>query len=299
MNRQLYENLIENLFEGVYYVDVDRRITYWNQAAERISGFMKFEVIGSRCADNILQHIDGHETPLCKDQCPLRKTLADGQIRYSDVYLHHKDGHRVLVSIKVFPIFNIRGQIVGAAEVFTDQLQQYKNLAIEQISLQLKQDPLTGIGNHQFGETILQTQLYELKTFQIPFGILFIDIDHFKMVNDTYGHELGDSVLKMVARTLINLSRQSDKAIRWGGDEFILILSNLNIFLLQEIAERIRAVISQSFMIHQGQKISVTVSIGATIAQSGDTVESLVQKAHREMYHSKYMGRNKVSVNVS
>jgi diguanylate cyclase (GGDEF)-like protein/PAS domain S-box-containing protein len=294
----LYENLTENLFEGVYFVDPDRRITYWNWEAERITGYLKSEIVGSRCADNFLQHVDGRETSLCKEQCLLHQTLVDGQIRSANVYLHHKEGHRVLVSIKVFPIHDIRGQIIGAAELFTDRIEHYRNLDIERLNRELKQDPLTGINNRKAGEIVLQTRLYELKTFQIPFGILYIDVDYFAVINDTYGQELGDSVLKMVSRTLSNLTRQSDTAVRWGGDEFLLVLPNLNIFLLQEIAERIRVVVSQSFLIHQRQKISVTVSIGATIAQPGDTLESVIQKADREMYHSKYLGRNKVSVNV-
>jgi diguanylate cyclase (GGDEF)-like protein/PAS domain S-box-containing protein len=298
LNQELCETLAENLFEGIYCVDRNRRITFWNKAAERISGYQKSESIGFLCSDNLLQHIDEHETPLCKNRCPLQQTLTDGLNREMNVYLHHKQGHHVMVRIKLFPIRNEQGQITGAAELFTDQLEHHKNQEIERLNRERQLDQLTGTGNRRFGEIILQTRLYELKTFHIPFGILFINIDHFKTINDTYGFELGNDVLKMVGKTLANLTRQTDSALRWGGDEFLLVLPNLSIFLLQEIAERIRVIVSQSFLIHLRQKISVTVSIGATVAQPGDTLESLIQKAGREMHHSKYLGRNKVSVNV-
>lgn len=203
-----------------------------------------------------------------------------------------------MVSIKLFPIRNRQGQIIGAAQLFTDQLEHHKNQENERLNRELQLDQLTGTGNRRLAEIILQTRLYELKTFHIPFGILFINVDHFKVINDCYGHELGDDVLKMVGKTLSNLTRQTDTALRWGGDEFLLVLSNLSIFLLQEIAERIRVIVCQSFLIHLRQKISVTVSIGAAMAGADDNVTSLIHKADQEMYHSKYLGRNKVSVNV-
>jgi PAS domain S-box-containing protein len=85
-----HEKLLENLFDGVYYVDRDKTIVYWNKAAERISGFARSEVIGKRCSDNILRHIndEGHE--LCIEGCPLAQSLTDGKIREADVYLHHR-----------------------------------------------------------------------------------------------------------------------------------------------------------------------------------------------------------------
>ena len=274
-------------------VDCNRRITYWNKAAERITGYYKNEMEGSFCSNNILQHIDEREIPLCREQCLLHQTLSDGQVREGNLYLHHKQGHRVLVSIQVFPLRDRLGQITGAAELFTDQVEYHKN---QSINYQILLNRLMGLENHRFGEMILQSRLYELQTFNVPFGVLFIDVDRFQTINDTYGLEIGDQVLHIAGKTLLNLTRQTDTALRWGGDEFLLVLPHLTIFLLQEIAERIRAIVSQSFLVHCHQKISVTVSIGATMAVVGDSVDSLISRAVQEMRHSKDMGRNKVSV---
>lgn len=98
-----YLSILENLNDGVYYVDNDRKITYWNKSAERITGYTAEEVVGSFCYDNILQHIDEKGTQLCKNGCPLSLTISDGNIRDINVCLHHKDGYRVPIYVRSIP----------------------------------------------------------------------------------------------------------------------------------------------------------------------------------------------------
>src|SRR5689334_15269715 len=114
------DKLLELLFDGLYYVDRNKKISFWNKAAEKITGYERAEVTGFCCADNILRHIDDEGHELCLDGCPLSATLFDGQVREAHVYLHHKRGHRVPVSIRVTPIRDAEGEIIGAAEVFAD-----------------------------------------------------------------------------------------------------------------------------------------------------------------------------------
>ena len=130
-----------------------------------------------------------------------------------------------------------------------------------------------------------------------PFGVLFVDIDRFKEVNDTLGHEVGDRVLRMVARTLSADQRSFDLLGRWGGEEFLVILTNVTDEGLWSIAERSRIRVQESSAgLEDGQSVSVTVSIGGTMAEKGDTLESLVRRADRRMYLSKSAGRNRVTV---
>jgi len=120
MNEQngdnFYRKILDNLYDGVYFVDPERRITYWNKGAERISGFSAVQVKGKCCAENILVHVDDLGNELCKGDCPLAQTLKDGQTREADVYLHHADGHRIPVKIRVAPIIE-NGKVAGATEV--------------------------------------------------------------------------------------------------------------------------------------------------------------------------------------
>ena len=115
-----YATLLDNLYDGVYFVDRERRITFWNKAAERITGFTQAEVLGKRCADNLLRHVDDRGNSLCEGACPLSYTLRDGQLRSASVFLHHKNGHRLPVAIGVAPITDNQQNIIGAVEIFRD-----------------------------------------------------------------------------------------------------------------------------------------------------------------------------------
>jgi diguanylate cyclase (GGDEF)-like protein len=151
------------------------------------------------------------------------------------------------------------------------------------------------VGNRRYGEMTLSTRIYELQAHAIPFGVLFMDIDHFKRFNDQYGHKTGDDVLVMVARSISHSLRKMDVVARWGGEEFVVILPGASRMVIQSLAERIRILIEHSFFLVADDKLSVTVSIGATSSQTDDTAESIVSRADRLMYLSKSGGRNRVT----
>ncbi len=226
-NREFLSKLLEEVDEGVYFTDRERSITFWNKGAEKISGYSKDEVLGKKCSHNILIHIDQEGRSLCNGMCPLALTLQDRQTRLVNVFLHHKDGYRVPVRVRVFPILDESQQVIGAAELFADsseklelqsRLEEFRELAMN--------DPLTGLINRRITENSLKSHLQELKRFAWPFGIIFFDIDGFKAMNDRYSHRVGDKVLKMTANTLQKNIRSLDQAGRWGGEEFIVILRN-------------------------------------------------------------------------
>ncbi|HEY6837725.1 MAG TPA: PAS domain S-box protein, partial [Geobacteraceae bacterium] len=115
-----FRKLLDNLYDGVYFVDRDRLITYWNKGAERISGYTAEEVMGKSCKDSLLVHMDDKGTILCLAGCPLAATMEDRKERRAEVYLHHKDGHRVPVVVRVAPIPDRAGKIIGAVEIFSE-----------------------------------------------------------------------------------------------------------------------------------------------------------------------------------
>ncbi len=157
-------------------------------------------------------------------------------------------------------------------------------------------DPLTGIGNRRFIESNTHSRLEELRRYGWSFGVILIDIDHFKAVNDRFGHLVGDDVLKMVARTLAHNVRAFDAVGRWGGEEFVVIAQNVSIALLESLAERLRVLIEQSLLPVADTVVRVTVSLGATLARRTDTPASILGRADQMLYVSKQRGRNRVSV---
>ena len=294
---EFYKTLLDNLSEGVYFVDCDRRISYWNKAAEALSGRTAVEVLGFSCSDNILVHTDDAGTQLCLAGCPLRAAMTDGQFHEATAYLRHRDGHRVPVQIKVMPIRDESGQIVGGIETFTDNspnIQLKEQIAqLETLSLI---DELTKAGNRRYANITLDTRLNEFKRYGWSFGMIMFDIDNFKLVNDNFGHDIGDEVLKMVARSISgNIRSPVSMFFRWGGEEFVILASNVNGKQLYDIAERMRTLVATSKLLHPSGGISVTVSAGATIVRPDDTAETISRRVDELLYQSKREGRNRTT----
>ncbi len=294
---EFFRALLDNLHDGVYFVDPERRITYWNGAAERISGYSADEVVGSFCFNEILMHVDCAGTRLCQHGCPLAATLADGEPRASDVFLHHKDGHRVPVQVRVTPVRDGNGRITGAVEVFNDNTARITALQrIEELKAAAFVDVMTGVANRAFTEITLGAKLEELERYGWPFGVLFIDIDDFKTVNDSHGHDAGDLVLATVARTLAGNARSFDLVGRWGGEEFLVVVANIDGPKLVALAERFRLLVARSAARTASGSVSVTISVGAAVARSGEDAGAVVKRADAAMYESKRLGCNRTTL---
>ncbi len=293
-----FRRILDNLHDGLYFVDRQRVITYWNKAAERISGFTAAEVVGKSCADNILTHVDGHGCALCTGTCPLAETMCDGKLRQGEIYLHHKDGHRVPVSVRASPLTDEAGSVIGGIELFTDISHQAANeLRIIELERMALLDNLTQLANRAYVEREIISRFEEIRRFaDQPFGFLFMDIDHFKTVNDRYGHDVGDVVLKFIARTLNANARPYDVYGRWGGEEFAGVIRCIGEKDLERMGNRLRSLIETSYVVHGDRRISVTMSIGATLFRSDDTTENLVKRADELLYRSKRAGRNRLTL---
>ena len=288
-----YKNMLDNTYEGIYFVDINRKISFWNKAAELITGYSPEEVIGKYCYENILDHVDLEGNHLCLAGCPLHKTIEDGKSREAEVYLRHKKGHRIPVSVRAISIME-NDKIVGAVELFVDitQRQEEKRKIEEYKSLALY-DQLTGLPNRRYIETFLESKLNEYISFQIPFGVLFIDVDNFKNFNDAYGHETGDKVLKMVAATCSGITRSTDLFGRLGGDEFVAVLTGAHEANIRMISGSMRKLVEE--LVFWDKDLRVSISIGATLVNSGDSVASVLKRADTLLYQSKQSGRNNVT----
>jgi diguanylate cyclase (GGDEF)-like protein/PAS domain S-box-containing protein len=293
---KFYRSIMANLYEGIYFVDNNRQITFWNGGAEKITGFTKEEVLGKCCMDNILNHVDETGKSLCMDGCPLHNTIQDGCSREATVYLHHKDGHRVPVSVRAIPIME-NNRIIGAVEIFTDDSEKHEDRRnIESFKNQAMTDQLTGLPNRRFIDSFHSSRFKEYKELGINYGVLFIDIDKFKNFNDTHGHDIGDEVLKMVSKTFLATTRPIDLIGRYGGEEFIAILREIDEISLMRKAERLRMLIENATIRSNNNELHVTISIGAVVINDEDTIETIIKRADQMVYKSKRNGRNRVSI---
>jgi len=297
LEKDSYEKIVDNLHDGLYFVDRNRVITYWNKAAEQISGYTAQEVVGKSCSANILNHIDSEGNNLCIGICPLAATIADGKPREAEVYIHHKRGYRVPVSVRISALTGSDGSIIGGIELFADISHQAANaLRVRELEKLALLDTLTQIANRTYIEREIHIRLEERKRFNMPSGILFIDIDNFKTVNDSYGHDVGDTVLKWVANTFTANTRPFDLYGRWGGEEFVGIVRSTRLTDLALQGNRLRSLIQNAYIMYEEKKLSVTISIGATLSNDDDTVESLIKRADMLLYRSKAAGRNRLTM---
>lgn len=295
-SRKLLVDIITNTEDGVYFVDPKRKLTMWNPAAEKITGYTAKEIIGSRCQDNILFHIDAEGRPLCIVGCPLFETLGDGRPRTANVFLRHKDGHRIAVLVKVLPVYD-KGRIIGALEIFTPQAKVAgtKEL-IDDLTDKVMNDKLTGLPNRAYLESFLGYKLEEFRRFGKRSCVIFMDIDNFGNFNNTYGHHVGDLALRAISASFLSNLRDTDVMGRWGGEEFVGVFAISNTADAVKLAEKVRVLVAGSEIEWEGKRINLTASVGAAILGEHDTAESVVDRADRMMYSSKKRTKNCITV---
>lgn len=288
------QELYDSMFEGLYIVNKERKIEYWNKSAEDITGYLAQDMVGKYCYDGILRHVDDKGTLLCHNGCPLQNTIKTEEHMEQRVYLHHKMGYRVPVIVKSIPKYDNENNIIGAIELFRD-IREEENVLSENKQLQEKvvTDQLTKSYNRYYVDYYLDSLIEEYNKFQISFGILFFDIDHFKNVNDTYGHDVGDLVLQLISSTVMGNIRVEDRLGRFGGEEFILMVKISNSKALKHVAEKLRMLIEHSSLHVNGETIHVTCSIGGLMYDETMAKDDFIKKADSYMYQAKGTGRNK------
>jgi len=289
--------VMDAMFEGVYFVDTRRCIHDWSAGAAALTGFAREEVICHSCAENILVHVDDNGKQLCRDGCPLLGTLTDGEPRQAKVYLRHKQGYRVPVAIRTVPVRDENNRIIGAIETFREitDADQWKT-RIAELERAVYIDSLTEIPNRRFLEGQIEQMLRDCRHTRERFVLLMIDVDHFKSVNDTYGHDVGDRVLRNISQTLMNALRGRDILGRWGGDEFVMVLAGTTEQQCAAIVQRICSLVSQTVTPAGGKYLKRRISIGAAVNTPEDDLVSLLKRADEQLYRCKHNGRRRWAV---
>lgn len=158
-----------------------------------------------------------------------------------------------------------------------------------------QRDGLTGLYNRSFFYEQISNEVSRARRYERSLSLLLVDIDYFKKINDTYGHLAGDEVIRIVALKLLKTLRDSDTLVRYGGEEFALILPHLNMQEGAIVAERLRCIIEKEIIIFEEKEIQTTVSIGVSEITEGITADQLIKKADKALYTSKEEGRNRVT----
>lgn len=252
-------------------------ITNVSKAFCEITGYSKDELIGKK--HNIVRHPDV-DAQLYED---MWKTISGGDEWSGEIKNQKKDGSFYWVHANISPIFDQSGNITGYTSIRQDITNKKY---IEKLSVT---DQLTKLYNRVKIEDVFKEEIKHSKRYGNSFSIILLDIDHFKSVNDTYGHDVGDETLKDVAKILKDSVRDTDVIGRWGGEEFMVISSNTTKDEMLIVAEKIRANIEKHEFKVIGKKTS---SFGVSSYKEGDTQESMVKRADEALYEAKKCGRN-------
>ncbi len=286
--KRFYEVAVENSSDGIYFVDQRRKILYWNKVAEEITGFVEKEIVGNHCHKNILRHMDEDGNLLCLSKCPLVESIRSGVPLSKSVYLHDKVGSRIPVNVEVYPVRNRKGKIIGAVERFNISLGL--SLTKENIIRLQKEayiDSLTQIPNRRYFEKRFLEVLNEIKSGYRSASLLISDVDNFKNFNDTFGHLAGDAVLKAVAQTLLWNIKPVDLVARFGGDEFVLIMQDVDLESLSKIARKLQMLVSKSEVRYEGNFLNISISFGGTIIYPDDNLDRALKRADKNLYKAK------------
>jgi diguanylate cyclase (GGDEF)-like protein len=190
----------------------------------------------------------------------------------------------------IYPL--IRGQVreEGKLRAMTVSLSA-RSQTLEQAALT---DGLTGMQNRRYFDDALREYLDEFRRIDRPVGLMILDLDHFKLVNDTHGHDVGDEVLRAVASCLRGMTRYHDVVARLGGEEFAVVTPNMDAELLGRFAERIRRAIANMSVLSGNVRLKVTTSVGLAVWDHKESAEDFYRRADRQLYEAKKQGRNRV-----
>jgi PAS domain S-box-containing protein/diguanylate cyclase (GGDEF)-like protein len=291
----LHKALLDQLEAGIYMVDRERRILYWNAAAERISGYMAHEVAGHFCHGDLLMHCDGEGTVLCGKGCPLAGVMGDGRPRECTVFLRHRQGHRVPVRVRSRAIYDSSGGVIGAVEVFEEAIAARDGIRALQPFGCL--DELTGAVTRKYGEMRVRQSLEALNLFEIPFGWMRVGLDNREDLEHRYGYGMIDAAVRMVGATLDRNLGSLDLLTRWTRTEFRIEIDHCGRMDLGEIADRLLTLVRASGLEWWGDRLSLSVSIAAANAEHGDTLESLEARVAEAFESSRASGGNRAAIN--
>ena len=272
---------------AIYTVGIDGQIDEWNHSLRRFGGWQARDLIG--------QSFGTFFPPSDRQRAEelLSRASAHGSVEHETWYLR-KDGTRVWANSVITALPDPSGQVRGFVVVTRDMTERKR--MEDELRRLATTDPLTGAYNRRFGHSRLAEELRRRDRYKNRVSVLLLDIDHFKAINDHFGHEAGDHALRQLTDICIRVLRRVDIVVRWGGEEFLALLPETGRLEAGRAAERIREAVAAAEIAVEGSlPITMTVSIGVAEATGSDP-HDVVRRADAALYAAKNDGRNRIVV---
>jgi diguanylate cyclase (GGDEF)-like protein/PAS domain S-box-containing protein len=281
---EIYRNILDGLQIGVSVIDLAKKIVFWSDGAQQITGYARIDVLGHSCRENVFLHCNEVSCETCAEQCSIAAALREAKLVETLGLIHHKAGHRSPVRICAIPLRDRHGSIIGIIQTFEEHFALAGPDANNQ---SMKEhgwlDEVTGLPNQAVMRSHLRETLGTFTEVHIPFGIACLQVNELSRFRSSYGQGAARSILQVVAQTLRNTVWPTDFVGSWSEERFLVILMGCSEEAVHAIGGRILKMMAGVTIRWWGEDLSVTVSIGSTGARAGDSVESLLQRAQHAL----------------
>jgi diguanylate cyclase (GGDEF)-like protein/PAS domain S-box-containing protein len=280
----LCRSILESLPSGLCVLDMEKKIVFWSEGAERITGYLRHEVVGHSCMAETVLHCDQSGGGLCKDDCPVARTIKTAHLVDAVGLLHHKAGHEFPVRIRAVPVHNQHGSIIGAVETF-EEVQSATASDLHEYSRKVPGciDPVTSVASPDLMRFHLRQALATFVEVEVPFCVLSVRLDGLQHFRASLGPEAGSSLLRVVARSLESSFWKTDHVGRWTDDQFLVILNGCRQESLHSVGDRVTRMLARDGIEWWGEHRSLPVLVGEAAVQSGDAIESLIERAQKSL----------------
>lgn len=292
--------IIESMSDGVLVLDTQNRIIDMNPAMETFLGHKPASLLGRSVSEALQVWMDQTDAIMSGQETRTELRIPNAPSRYLD--------------LRVTPLYDDYQQLNGRLMVFRDvtdrkQVEKQLRFANERLQSQLIEigtlqsklrsqaikDPLTDLFNRRYLDETFDREVARAAREDYSVCVIMLDIDHFKKVNDTYGHEAGDTILKALARVLSSRNRRGDFVCRFGGEEFVIVMPNMEMDTAYKRAEELRAALNSLYVPYGRFNLTITISMGiASYPANGEDRESVLRAADRAMYAAKRAGRDHI-----
>jgi PAS domain S-box-containing protein len=281
---EIYRSILESLPVGLCVIDQGKRIALWSDGAARITGHLRHEVIGHSSAGEAMLHCDQPNCEWCNENCVVVRAIKTAQPAEAFSFVHHKAGHEVAVRAWAVPVHNAHGSIIGVVEIFAEQPQSAdRDQDTDLANLPGSVDEITSVAHCALMRSHLRETLGKFTDVRVPFALLLFRVEGLAEFRTNSSADAAASLLRMVARTLEGALWRGHFVGRWSSDQFLVILNGCRKEALQFVRERVSRMLASDGIEWWGEKRSLPISVGEATAQTGDTIESLMERLQKSV----------------